>query len=190
MNAPFDSLTPLSYDVIVADPPWDFDLWSENGNRKGAAPHYRLMSFDQIKALPVGHLARGDSLLFLWATGAMLPQQIKVMQAWGFAYKSELVWRKVTRNGKVRWGTGYRARSGHEPVLVGAIGNPPDRGFPSIFDGIAREHSRKPDEFYQMVMAKTLGARRCDLFSRETRSGFDCWGDEVGKFDRQNETLT
>ena len=92
--------------------------------------------------------------------------------------------RKVTRNGKVRVGTGYRVRSCHEPVLLSSCGGrQTHKAFPSIFDGLAREHSRKPDAFYRMVMERTPDQERCDLFSRETRPGFDGWGREHGKFD-------
>jgi N6-adenosine-specific RNA methylase IME4 len=78
----------------------------------------------------------------------------------------------VTKNAKVRVGTGYRVRSCHEPVLLASFGGRQNhKAFPSIFDGLAREHSRKPDEFYTMVAERTQGQDRCDLFSRETRSG-------------------
>jgi len=104
--------------------------------------------------------------------------------AWGFMPRSEMVWRKVTANGKPRMGTGYRVRSLHEPVLVATIGNPKHKALPSVFDGVAREHSRKPEEFYELVRASTPGAlRRADLFSRENRAGFEGWGLEHGKFD-------
>lgn len=91
----------------------------------------------------------------------------------------------MTASGASRWGPGYRARSLHESILVGVFGTESQihDAFPSLFDGIAREHSRKPDEFYAMVAAKTPRLMRCDLFSRETRAGFDGWGDELGKFD-------
>jgi len=69
-------------------------------------------------------------------------------------------------------------------LLGGLGGRQRHAAFPSIFDGVAREHSRKPDEFYKIVVDKTAGADRCDLFSRETRPGFDAWGNEAGKFDR------
>jgi len=184
MTWPFGDLRTFGYDVIVADPPWDFELYSENGNRKGAAPHYKLMSTPEIKALPVGHLARGDSLILLWGTSPHLPQCLDVLAGWGAVYKTMLVWRKVTRTGKVRWGTGYRARTGHEIILVGTIGNPAHKPFPSIFDGVAREHSRKPDEFYEIVLRHCPHAFRCDLFARQSRPGFDAWGNEATKFDK------
>lgn len=180
---PFDPLKTFGYNLIEADPPWKYDRWSETNQTKGAADHYSTMDTGDIAALPVGHLARGDCLLMLWACGCMLPEALRVMQAWGFTFKSEMVWRKVTVNGKPRMGTGYRVRTMHEPILIGTIGHPDHKAFPSIFDGVAREHSRKPDEFYSLVAANTPGMNRCSLFSRETRPGFDGWGNEHGKFD-------
>jgi MT-A70 len=91
-------------------------------------------------------------------------------------------WRKVTRNGKVRMGCGFWARTMHEPVLLGTVGKPPKFTLPSCFDGIAREHSRKPDEFYRMITERTPDLRRADLFAREKREGWDAWGDEFEKF--------
>lgn len=182
-NWPFGDLCPLTYDLIVADPPWDFENFSEAGTKKGADPHYDVMALDAIKALPVGQLARGDCLLMLWGTGCMLPQVLEVMRAWGFAFKSEMVWRKVTRNGKVRMGTGYRVRSMHEPVLLGTMGKPQHKAFPSLFDGIARQHSRKPEEFYGLCDQRMQAIRKLDLFSRTNRPGWEAWGKEVGKFE-------
>jgi len=187
---PFCDLPPLSYDVIVADPPWDFKNYSPAGTAKGADPHYNVMSLDAIKALPVGLLARGDCLLLLWTCGwAMATGQApEVARAWGFTPQSEMVWRKLTASGKPRMGTGYRVRTLHEPILLATIGHPAHKPLPSIFDGIAREHSRKPDEFYGIVTEHTPAAmRRADLFARETRPGFDGWGNEHGKFDASTE---
>jgi N6-adenosine-specific RNA methylase IME4 len=137
------------------------------------------MTLAGIMALPVRHLLKDNAVVLLWTTGAMLEQALAVMQAWGITYKTNL---KVTPSGKVRMGTGYWARSMHEPILRDTIGKPSKFTLPSSFDGIAREHSRKPDEFYQMLSQRTPGLRRADLFAREKREGWDVWGDEVGKF--------
>lgn len=184
----FGSLRSFGYDLIVADPPWDFENYSVKGTLKGADPHYDVMSHEAIKSLRVGDLARGDCLLLLWATGCMLPLAFEVMRAWGFTYKTELVWRKLTVNGKPRMGTGYRARTMHEPVLLGVVGNPDHKPFLSLFDGEAREHSRKPEAFYAAVdqCCPKLGFR-ADLFSRTTRPGWDAWGHEAGKFETEEE---
>lgn len=178
----FAPLAMHSYDLIVVDPPWPFATWSAAGQGKSPSKHYRTMTLAEIMALPVRDLMKDDAVVYLWATGAMREQAHAVMAAWGITYKTELVWRKVTRAGKVRWGLGFWARSMHEPVLLGTFGKPEKFALPSCFDGIAREHSRKPDEFYRMVAEKTPGLRRADLFARERREGWDAWGDEVGKF--------
>lgn len=180
----FETLRPLHYEVIVVDPPWPFELYSAAGETKSAAAQYKTMSFADIAKLPISQLARGDCLVLMWATEAIRPVAHEIMRAWGVTYKSAFVWRKVTTNGKPRMGTGYRVRSMHEPVLLGVIGNPVHGAFPSVFDGVARQHSRKPDEFYELVRGKTKHVlHRLDLFSRETRPGFDGWGDEATKFD-------
>ncbi|HMK89462.1 MAG TPA: MT-A70 family methyltransferase [Methylocystis sp.] len=180
---PFGDLPPLSFDVIAADPPWDFELRSAKGAKKSAVAHYATMSTADICALPVGQLAQRDCVLLLWATAPRLPEALDVMNSWGFAYKTMLIWRKTTPAGKVRVGTGYWARTMHEPVLIGALGSPAKASaFPSLFDGVAREHSRKPDEFFDLVERCTTGARRLDLFSRQRRPGWTAWGDETEKF--------
>jgi N6-adenosine-specific RNA methylase IME4 len=178
----FDPLAAHSYDLIVIDPPWPFATWSAAGQGKSASAHYRVMTLADIMALPVRGLLKDHAVVLLWATGAMLAQAVAVMEAWGITFKTELAWRKVTRNGKVRMGCGFWARTMHEPVLLGTVGKPCKFTMPSCFDGIAREHSRKPDEFYRMITERTPGLRRADVFAREKREGWDCWGDEVGKF--------
>ena len=164
----FDHLPTFGFDVIVADPPWDFENYSEAGTLKGADSHYHVMPLVAIKALRVGELARGDCLLLLWTTGwAMATCQAQdVARAWGFKPTSEMVWQKRTAGGKRRTGTGYRVRTMHEPILVCTLGNPRHRPLPSSFNGVAREHSRKPAEFYDMVAEHTATASRADLFSR------------------------
>ena len=185
MNAwPFDPLRPLAYDVIVADPPWRFDLRSERGHAKAPQAQYACMGMDEIVRLPVDQLARGDAWLFLWTSAPLLDHNLDVMRAWGFVYKSRVTWRKTTRTGKVRMGTGYVVRTMSEDVLIGAVGAPRyARALPSIFDGLAREHSRKPDEFYALIERFAPKAFRLDLFARQTRAGWDAWGNEATKFD-------
>jgi N6-adenosine-specific RNA methylase IME4 len=180
----FDPLVAHSYDVVVIDPPWKFITRSPKGQRKSASQHYRVMTLDEIKALPVRALLKKNAIVYLWATGAMLPQALKTMEAWGIDYKTEMSWQKMTPKRKRRMGLGFRARSCHEPIVVGTVGRPPKFTPvpPSSFDGIAREHSRKPDEFYSMIKACTPGLRRADVFARQEREGWDAWGDEVGKF--------
>lgn len=183
MTWPFEPLRPLSYDLIVADPPWTFDLYSEAGAEKSASAHYDCMETHEIAALPVGQLAGGNCLLLCWATAPRLPDALQAVRAWGFDYQSFIVWQKVFASGKVAMGPGYRVRTMAELIIVATVGKPTHAPFPGLFRGIRREHSRKPDEFYRLVemQAPTL-FRRADLFSRQERHGWRVWGDETGKF--------
>lgn len=180
----FTSLRPLSYDLIMADPPWRFQNFSAKGERKGPAAQYRCMSLEEIRALPVSQLARPDCLLWLWATNPMLDAAFDVMRAWGFRFKTAGHWVKRTKNGCLGFGTGYIFRVAGEPYLIGTLGSPKtSRSCRSVVEGLAREHSRKPEEAYALAERLMPGARRADLFSRESRPGWDGWGNEAGKFD-------
>jgi N6-adenosine-specific RNA methylase IME4 len=181
---PFGALRPYAYDVIVADPPWLFEIYSDKGAKKAPQGQYRCMNIEAIEALPVNRLARANCCLFLWTSAPLLDRAFDVLGAWRFRYVSRIAWRKTTVNAKVRVGPGYIARTMHEDVLIARLGNPAYRkALPSLFDGLAREHSRKPENFYAHVEAFTPNAFRLDLFSRASRPGWDVFGDECGKFD-------
>nr|WP_306228791.1 MT-A70 family methyltransferase [Aurantimonas sp. CSK15Z-1] len=169
--------------MLVIDPPWPFELYGPGGAKKSASAHYQTMSEAQILNLPIGHLASADCLLYLWATATKLPLAIASVEAWGFVYRSFMIWRKTTASGRMRWGTGYRVRSSGELVVVATLGNPRQAyAPPTVFDGVAREHSRKPDEFYAICDRVMPHARRADVFARERRDGWQSFGDQVGKF--------
>jgi len=179
----FADLRPLSYDLIMADPPWRFKTWSENGQDKGRP--YDLMDLAAIKALPVSYLGRGDCILWLWATNPMMPQALEVVAAWGFQYVTMGVWVKRTKTGKLAFGTGYRLRCASEPFIIATLGKPQSvRDIRTVIEGPLREDSRKPDEAYAAAARMfPLAVRKLDLFSRESRPGWDTWGNETGKFD-------
>jgi N6-adenosine-specific RNA methylase IME4 len=178
-------LEPHAYDLIMIDPPWRFELYSAKGEAKSAQAHYETMSLDAIKALPVRMLAKPNCLLWLWATAPMLPQQLECLDAWGFGYKSEGVWVKTTVNGKVGFGTGYGFRGSHEPIILAGVGSPQvTHSTRSVIMGLARGHSRKPDAAYAAAEAMMPSARRADVFSRQTRPGWEAFGKEAGKFDQ------
>lgn len=180
---PFGDLPPHSFDLIMADPAWRFDLRSSAGEGKAAQAHYRCMPLDQIKAMPVLDLASENSVLWLWATNPMLREAIEVMAAWGFAFKTAGTWVKTTKHGKISFGTGYILRSANEPYLIGTRGEPKtSKSVRSAFLGLAREHSRKPEEGYAVAERLMPAARRLELFSRTNRPGWTAWGDETGKF--------
>lgn len=190
---PFGGLAPQAYDLIMADPPWRFELYSDAGQEKSADAQYQTMTLDAIRALPVADLARENAILWLWATAPMLPVQIGVLEAWGFTFKTSGVWVKTTVHGKIGFGTGYVLRNAHELFLIGTRGNPQtSRSVRSVVMGLAREHSRKPDEAFDAAEELAGGwrplrwgarPRLCELFSRESRPGWEAWGNETGKFD-------
>ncbi len=186
MTWPFGDLTPLAYGAIMADPPWRYMLWSDKGAGKSAARHYDTMNLDELKALPVHMLARGDCLLWLWATAPMLPVAIEVMAAWRFKFITAGAWAKRSRADRAwQFGTGYVLRSAAELFLIGAIGEPrlTSNSVRNLVVAPVREHSRKPDKAYDDLIALTEGQRRCELFARQQRDGFEAWGNEVGKFE-------
>lgn len=181
---PFGDMRPLSFDFVMADPPWSFDNFSAKGEAKNAKAQYSCMDLAAIKALPVGQLAARDCVLWLWATNPMLPEAIETLRAWGFTFKTAGHWSKKTANGKQAFGTGYILRCAGEPFLIGTMGNPTcARNVRSVIEGPIREHSRKPDEAYAAAEAMMPNAmNRADIFSRQTRPGWVSWGNETEKF--------
>jgi N6-adenosine-specific RNA methylase IME4 len=183
--APVEPLTlPVGpFDVVLADPPWKFRTRSAKG--RGRCPdgavgrfHYDTMDIDAIEALPVGAIAAKSAVLFLWATAPMMPQALGVLAAWGFTYRSQLVWVKD------RIGTGYWARNRHELVLIGARGQFPTPASAvkpgSVIEGQQREHSRKPDRLFEIVERAWPDAQRIELFARgAARPGWTAWGAEA-----------
>lgn len=181
---PFGDLQPHSYDLIMSDFAWNFSLFSSKGEAKSAQAQYRVMSLDDIKRLPVLDLCSENALHWMWATNPMLPQAIEVMKSQGFEFKTAGTWLKTTVHGKVAFGTGYILRSSNEPFLIGTRGSPKtSRSVRSGFTGLAREHSRKPEEAYSLAEKLMPSARRLELYSRTNRPGWDSFGDEAGKFD-------
>lgn len=180
------SLRPAGgFGLIMADPPWHYEMRSEKGEAKSPQAHYDTMTVDEIKALPVEALAAPNCLLFLWAVGPMLPQALDVMSAWGFTFKTQGQWSKVTKNGKQTFGTGYILRNAGEPFLIGTRGAPKTvcKSVRNVIIGEARGHSRKPEIAYAVCEKLMPEARRLDLFSRQSRRDWVSWGDEKTKFD-------
>jgi len=193
MTWPFDPLDPLSYDVILADPATRFETRSAAGEGKSPQAHYPTMSWDDLAALPVQQLARGDAILFLWACWPTLRESIALLEQWGFRYVTGGAWHKRTKHGKSAFGTGYVLRSATEPYLIGTLGSPLTarnvRGVIEtedldIIDAEARGHSRKPDAQYDYCQRLSPRALRfAELFGRQRWPGWDVWGNEVGKFE-------
>lgn len=181
---PFEGLFPFKYGAILIDPPYSYAMRSEKGYEKSPEAHYDTLSEAELAAMPVGHLAAGSCMLFMWSTWPHLEQALRLMKAWGFTYKTGGSWTKRTPSGKPVFGTGYIFRSSTEPFLVGTIGEPQikSRSVRNLIDSARREHSRKPPEMRAMVDQLMPHVFACELFAREPWPGRDVWGKETRKF--------
>lgn len=173
------------YKTIYADPPWQF----QNRTGKVAPEHKRLnryetMTFADIKALPIVDLADDKSHLYLWVPNALLPEGLEVMKAWGFEYKTNIIWEKVRHDGQPDGrGVGFYFRNVTEMLLFGIRGEKnrtlaPARSQVNLIRTIKREHSRKPDEIIPIIEACSPGPY-LELFARGDRKGWDMWGNQA-----------
>lgn len=187
---PFGDLEPHSYGLILSDPPWRFATRSDANQVKSAANHYELMDRSALFALPVWKLAAPHCAHVMWATQAQLPLALDLLQHWGFDYRSCGAWAKRSKTDESwAFGTGYWLRSAAEVFLVGAIGNPAIRSHSerNLIVAPVREHSRKPDEMHAMLERMFPATRKLEMFARQSRPGWDCWGNEATKFDEAAE---
>lgn len=173
------------FKTILADPPWRFT----NRTGKMAPEHRRLnryetMTLADICALPVEGLAADTAHLYLWTPNALLPEALQVMSAWGFTYKSNLIWHKIRKDGGSDGrGVGFYFRNVTEMVLFGVRGKNartegPGRRQVNMIETRKREHSRKPDEQYELIEACSPGPR-LELFARGERCGWATWGNQA-----------
>lgn len=207
---PFEGLG-TDYDFLMVDPPWPTKMRSEKGEKKSSAAQYGSMPFEEIAALPVDRLTAKVAVTMLWCTWPMVlyggdpelryadhdasrSRVGEVVKAWNLRYVSGGSWFKRTITGKPSFGPGYRVRTTCEPFLLCIKGNPSTAAarrmrnavesiVDNAIDGLRREHSRKPEEAYKWGEDYLPGARRLELFSRQSRPGWDTWGYEAGKFD-------
>lgn len=184
------------FSTILADPPWRF----QNRTGKMAPEHRRLnrygtMELEEIMALPVNEHAKDTAHLYLWVPNALLPEGLKVMQAWGFNYKSNIVWHKLRKDGGSDGrGVGFYFRNVTELVLFGVKGKnartlQPGRTQVNYLGTQKREHSRKPDEFYDIVESCSPGPY-LELFARGTRKGWAAWGNQAEEYDISWDTYS
>jgi N6-adenosine-specific RNA methylase IME4 len=165
------------YPIILADPAWRYEHNPYGTHSRQIEEHYPTMALEDICALPVSQLATRDAMLFLWSPTPILEQALSVIRAWGFEYRTALVWIKQPT------GTGIYLRQRHEHLLVGRRGefptpdpaNRPD----SVIEAPRRGHSRKPDEAYEFIERMYPGLARIELFARQARPGWDRWGAEA-----------
>ena len=174
-------VTDGGWQVIFADPPWRFSGNSAAKPGRNAMGHYPCMTIQQLCDMPVKDIVAKDALLMMWVTVPFLEKAFDVVKAWGFRYKSEVVWDK----GKI--GTGYWARNQHELLWICRRGKFPclrPALFPtSVVSETRREHSRKPEHPQFIVQERYPQARKLELFARRYRGGWTTWGEHVGMFD-------
>ncbi len=177
------------YGVIYADPPWKF-----KAGTKGRPQHYKRMTLEEIKAMPVRGLAEPHCWLFIWTTGPHLQQVFDVLKAWGFRYSGlGFVWIKLNKNATTLFftdrdlfkGQGYTTRKNAEFCLLAKRGRPKriHKDALEVCVSPRREHSRKPDEFLSRIERFAQGPY-LELFARSQREGWTSWGDETEKFSK------
>lgn len=204
VSAPKSDLLSLprigQYGVILADPPWAFNLWWGGRSNKTPAgvpsratkPHYPVMREEELSALPVAELGAKDCVLVMWISWPVLEWSLRVMKAWGFEYKTcAFCWVKAhakqidmfREDISPHMTLGYWTRSNSEVALLGTRGKP-KRLASDVRQAIIeprREHSRKPDDIHGRIERLAAGPY-LELFARQTRPGWDCWGNETDKF--------
>lgn len=185
-NADFRaSLSGKKFPCVLADPPWQF----VNRTGKMAPEHRRLnrystLTLPEICALPVAEFAAPTSHLYLWVPNALLPDGLAVMKAWGYKYKSNIIWHKIRKDGGSDGrGVGFYFRNVTEILLFGVLGKDartlqPGRTQVNLLPTRKREHSRKPDEIYPIIEACSPGPR-LELFARGVRPGWSVWGNQA-----------
>ena len=177
------------FSTILADPPWQF----QNRTGKIAPEHSRLtryptMDLDDICALPVAGCAAETAHLYMWVPNALLPDGLRVMEAWGFTYKSNLVWHKVRKDGGSDGrGVGFYFRNVTELILFGVRGKnartlDPGRSQVNMIQTRKREHSRKPDEQYELIEACSPGPY-LELFARGPQPDWTVWGNQAYEYE-------
>jgi N6-adenosine-specific RNA methylase IME4 len=171
----FDAQKLGKFSLILADPPWDDEFGRSN---RSIENHYPTMSFDDICALPVGAIAHEAAMLFLWATSSMLELALAVAKAWGFEYRTQMIWTKPSI------GLGKYVRQQHEILLICRRGDhpaPDPKSLPSSVIAAERgEHSQKPEIFCEVIERMYPQAKRIELFRRgPPRPGWTPWGNEA-----------
>ncbi len=176
------------FKTILADLPWQF----QNRTGKMSPEHKRLsryatMKLPEIKTLPVAQVAADSAHLYLWVPNALLPEGLEVLKAWGFSYKSNIIWHKIRKDGGSDGrGVGFYFRNVTEIVLFGVRGKnartlAPGRRQVNLVGTRKREHSRKPDELYPIIEACSAGPR-LELFARGSRRGWQAFGDQSADY--------
>lgn len=170
----------MKYPIIYADPPWQYRQKKGQGV---AENHYQTMDINDICNLPIDTISHKDSVLFLWATFPMLREALKVMEAWGFTFKTvAFVWVKQNKSGNgFFFGLGYWTRSNAEICLLGVKGHPKrvSKKVHQLIVSPLERHSKKPNMAREKIVELMGDLPRIELFARERTDGWDVWGNEV-----------
>jgi N6-adenosine-specific RNA methylase IME4 len=195
----FGDLPRNHYRAILADPPWHFQAWASPpyGKGRSAESHYNTMKEADIAALPVADLAAPDCVLFMWACWPTILQAFRIIEAWNFEFKTcgfcwvkgnatqiEMFDEELTPDMLL----GYWTRSNSEVCLLATRGKP-KRAAADVRQAIIsprREHSRKPDEIHRRI-ERLVGGPYLELFARQTRPGWDVWGNQTTKFNSESD---
>ena len=177
----------MKFKTVLADPPWQF----QNRTGKMAPEHKRLTRYSTMKladicSLPVADMLDETAHLYLWVPNALMPEGLEVLKAWGFEYKTNLIWYKVRKDGGPDGrGVGFYFRNVTEMILFGVKGNKartlqPGRSQVNIIRSMKQEHSRKPDELYDLIERCSPGPY-LEMFARGVRPGWTSWGDQANE---------
>ncbi len=173
------------YQIIYADPPWQYKVWSKKGKGRSAESHYKTMNIEDIIDLKdfIDKISDRNCILFIWVTYPCLKEGLKVIEEWGFQYKTcGFTW--IKRNKKTNswfWGMGYWTRANSEMCLIGTKGKVKriSRKVHQIIDTPIEEHSKKPSIVRDRIIELVGDLPRIELFAREKVVGWDAWGDEI-----------
>lgn len=172
------------YNIIYADPPWDYKQCNSRGTAKS---HYNTMSTEDICRLPIKDIKTDDAFLFLWATFPNITEAFKVIEAWGFTYKTAaFVWVKKNKKSNTNfWGMGAYTRANAEVCLLGISKKTKSkeqvkaRNIHQIIEAPIENHSKKPDIVRDKIVQLLGDIPRVELFARQKPNGWDVWGNEV-----------
>jgi len=172
------------YQIIYVDPPWRFKNYNDDTATRWVGKHYSLMSFEDICNIPIKTISGDNCILFLWATFPTLQQAFKLIERWGFTYKTvAFVWIKTNHNKSIFMGMGYWTRSNSEICLLATKGHPKrvNANVSQVVISKREEHSKKPDIIRNMIVTLVGNLPRIELFARQKIEGWDTWGLEVPK---------
>lgn len=171
------------YQIIYADPPWQYKVYSKKGQGRSAESHYPTMNIDDICKLPIKELADQDCVLFLWMTFPTLKEGFRVIEEWGFKYKTvAFVWIKQNKKTpSLFWGLGFWTRANAEICILATKGNPKRKSakIHQVIMSPIEEHSKKPNEARERIVELMGDIPRIELFARQKYDGWDSWGNEI-----------